>query len=70
MEIRFYKAYSTGHRLELCFLNNSLPPTMAKDMPEMQPSEEMNKDEDYFKNKAYNETLLEELEQRGFSKDV
>ena len=70
MEVRFYKTYSTGHRLELSFLTNSSPPEIAKDIPDIQPCEEIKKDEDYFKDKLYSETLLEKLERRGFSEDV
>ena len=71
MEIRFYKTYSTGHRLEFCFFNNSLQPAISKDIPlDKQPCEEMKKDEDYFKDKSYSETLPKEFEQRGFSKNV
>ena len=70
MEKRFYKTYPNDNRLEISFLAG-LPPIIAKDTtPDNSPNEEMKRDKSHFESRRYNENLLTELQQRGFSEDV
>ena len=72
MEKRFYKTYPNNDRLEISFLANLAKlPVIAKDTtPDRQTSEEMKRDEEYFKDRVYSEKVLKELKQKGFSEDV
>ena len=69
MEKKFCKTYLNHDWLEIVYIAN-LPSIRENTNPDTPPDEEMEKDKNCFAGRRYNENLLTELQQRGFSKDV